>query len=58
MPTYSYTCDVCNIKTVKLCKMDERDNQICDTCQTLLTRGIDRPGAIYAPTATGGGLKV
>lgn len=59
MPIYSYSCLECNTKSVKMCKIDERDLQVCDTCDTLLKRGMDRPGGVYAPTASNGGsLKV
>lgn len=58
MPIYSYTCDSCESKTVKMCKISERDSQICDDCLNVLKRGVDRPGGVYAPTSTGGGLKV
>ena len=58
MPMYTVTCENCDIKTVRICKIAERDLQVCDECDSLMKRGMDRPGAVYAPTATGGGLKV
>ena len=58
MPIYSYKCTECNTSTVKMCKIADRDRQVCDDCQSLLKRGMDRPGGVYAPTSTSGGLKV
>lgn len=55
---YSYSCETCQTKTVKMCRIDERDAQGCDDCGNALKRGLDRPGAVYAPTSTSGGLKV
>jgi putative FmdB family regulatory protein len=56
MPIYSYTCPECGPFT-KLVKMDDRDNVKCDKGHDA-KRGIDRPGGVYAPTATGGRLRV
>lgn len=58
MPIYTYSCDICEINTAKMCKIEDRDVQACDYCEGKLKRGIDRPGGVYAPTSTGGGLKV
>lgn len=58
MPMYTVACRECDIRTVRICKIDERDLQTCDNCDALMVRGVDRVGAVYAPTSTGGGLKV
>lgn len=56
MPIYTYKCEVCGEFT-KLVKIDERDSVVCQKGHST-HRKIDRPGGVYAPTSTGGGLKV
>lgn len=58
MPMYTVYCKECDIKTVRICKIAERDEQMCEKCFNIMERRMDRPGAVYAPTSTGGGLKV
>jgi hypothetical protein len=55
MPTYSYECSNCATALEIVCKMDERDLQVCDICNATLFRKVDRPGLVWAPTA--GGMK-
>lgn len=55
---YTVGCNECGIKTVRICKIDERDEQVCEVCNGIMERRVDRPGGVYAPTSTGGGLKV
>lgn len=53
MPTYTFNCLKCEKTFDMIVKMDDRDIQTCETCGTLLTRGITRPGMVWAPTAGG-----
>lgn len=50
MPIYSYKSDDGQL-VERLVLISERDNQ------TGLTRIRDAPGSVWAPTATGGGMK-
>ena len=54
MPTYTYGCKKCDIRLEVNCKMDDRDNQDCEHCGTLLIRGLDSPGLVWSPTRNGG----
>jgi len=54
MPIYSYTCWACDLELERNVKIDDRDNQICEKCLHRLIRQIDAPGAVYAPTSSGG----
>lgn len=58
MPTYTYVCNGCKVNLERLVKIDDRDEQHCDDCDKKLDRGIDSPGAVWAPTSSSGGLKV
>lgn len=58
MPMYTVTCQECDVRTVRMCKIDERDLQTCDECDAIMIRGIDKVGAVYAPTSSSGTLKV
>ena len=57
MPIYTYKCIECETTFEKLAKIDDRDEQKCPQGHKL-TRTIDRPGGVYAPTSTGGTLRV
>jgi putative FmdB family regulatory protein len=47
MPSYTYSCLDCDSEAVRMhIAIDDRDNQICETCGKILTRKIDRPGMI------------
>lgn len=52
MPTYTYTCLGCDKDIVRIAKIDQRDEQVCE-CGEKLLRKIDRPGMVWAPTAGG-----
>lgn len=56
MPIYTYNCKECGTFT-KIVKIDDRDSVTCDAGHSV-KRAIDRPGGVYAPTSTGGGMKV
>lgn len=58
MPTYSYHCEACVNDLERIVKIDHRDKQHCLACDKKLKRKIDRPGAVWAPTSSSGGLKV
>lgn len=58
MPMYTYSCLTCDVKTVRMCKIADRDEQHCDNCEEPLKRGLDRPGSVWAPTARSGGHAV
>lgn len=58
MPIYTYWCQCCDNDQEKISKIVDRDSQRCDSCGNRLIRAIDRPGAVWAPTSTGGGLRV
>lgn len=58
MPIYTYFCQCCDKDTEEICSIAERDNQRCQDCGNRMIRAIDRPGAVWAPTSTGGGLSV
>jgi len=58
MPIYTYWCQGCDDDQEKLTSIVERDNQKCEQCGNRLVRAIDVPGAVWAPTSTGGGLRV
>jgi putative FmdB family regulatory protein len=58
MPTYTFRCEKCSAELERIVKIDDRDNQNCESCDSKLVRGIDRPGAVWAPTSSSGGLKV
>lgn len=58
MPIYTYWCQCCDNDQEKIVNIDTRDNQKCNECGNRLVRAIDRPGGVWAPTSTGGGLKV
>ena len=58
MPIYTYWCQGCDSDHERMTKIDERDTQRCSECGNRLIRAIDRPGAVLAPTSTGGGMKV
>jgi putative FmdB family regulatory protein len=53
---YSYECSHCGPFT-KIVKIDQRDNVTCKS-DHVVKRLIDRPGGVWAPTATGGSMKV
>ena len=57
MPIYTYKCIKCENRFEKIVPIAERDNQKCEKGHDAV-RGLDRPGGLYAPTATGGTLKV
>jgi putative FmdB family regulatory protein len=58
MPIYTYWCQCCDSDDERLTKIAERDEQKCNSCGNRLIRAIDRPGGVWAPTSTGGGMKV
>ena len=58
MPMYSYWCNACYLDKERIVKVDDRDGQTCESCRSPLHRKIDKPGAVWAPTSTSGGLKV
>ncbi|AXG66201.1 hypothetical protein SEA_ANNADREAMY_82 [Streptomyces phage Annadreamy] len=58
MPIYTYWCQCCDNDQERLIPIAQRDEQKCDECGNRLIRAIDRPGAVWAPTSTGGGMKV
>lgn len=57
MPMYSFQCPACEDEVVKLVKMEDRDSAYCDRCGHRLSRKIDCPGGVWAPTS-GRGLAV
>lgn len=56
MPLYTYSCSECNSMHELSIKMEERDNVTCPDCNNSLSRGIDRPGLVWAPTRGGSGF--
>ncbi len=58
MPTYSYSCTHCDEKSERLVPIIDRDEQLCNVCFVELKRLIDRPGAVWAPSSSSGGMKV
>lgn len=57
MPLYTYSCSKCNSTHELSIKMEERDNSItCPDCNNNLSRKIDRPGLVWAPTRGGSGF--
>lgn len=54
MPTYTYSCDTCNVTVEKIIKMEDRDNAVCNDCGNVLRRGLDRPGMVWSPTRNNG----
>lgn len=59
MPIYTYHCDTCDEDLEQIRKIDDRDRlTICRRCRRPTERKIDAPGSVWAPTATGGGMKV
>ena len=55
MPSYDYNCVKCNKSiTLTSVKVDERDNQVCETCGELLKRSWTLGNvSVWAPTAGG-----
>lgn len=59
MPIYTYACSVCDAEIEQMRPVDNRDElREHDDCGGPLLRGIDTPGAVWAPTSTGGSMKV
>lgn len=54
MPMYTVYCKECDINTVRICKIAERDEQVCEECYGVMQRRMDRPGIVWSPTANGG----
>lgn len=55
MPTYTYECTFCTAQLEQIRKIADRDRlTLCERCKRPLDRKIDAPGAVYAPTASGG----
>lgn len=57
MPMYSYECVICQDSGVRIVPIAERDNQDCPKCDVPVLRKMDRPGLVYAPTASKTGFK-
>lgn len=55
MPTYDFSCIVCDTDNEKNVTIEERDNQFCGKCGNRLNRNLTFKGSVYAPTA--GGMK-
>lgn len=53
MPIYTYRCKVCKHKTERMCSMSERDKKVFCSNGHEMTRNVDRPGLVWAPTAGG-----
>lgn len=59
MPIYTYRCEPCDQDTEQIRKIADRDRiMVCKNCRQPVNRKIDSPGSVWAPTATGGGMKV
>ena len=58
MPVYQYSCPVCDTDEDRIVKIADRDAQHCGDCGYSLVRAIVFNGATWAPTSTGGGMKV
>ena len=58
MPIYTFNCVECEKQSDRIVKIAERDDQHCEECDAKLVRGIDSPGAVWAPSSSSGGLRV
>lgn len=54
MPSYTQKCLECDTTVVKISKIADRDEQVCDTCGSPLKRQMDTPGMVWSPTRNGG----
>jgi hypothetical protein len=56
MPLFDFTCVLCDKSEERNVTISERDRLFCE-CGNRLIRNLTFKGAVYAPTATGGGMK-
>jgi putative FmdB family regulatory protein len=47
MPIYEYYCNICKEFTETSCRVEERDNQRCLKCNSLLKKQISLPGISF-----------
>ena len=59
MPVYTFYCKPCDVSVEGIAKIMDRDNKRhCLDCDATLTRGIDYPASVWAPTSSSGGQRV
>ena len=50
MPVYEYECVNCKLECERSCKIEERDDQLCDRCGGYLLRIVSLPNFVLKGT--------
>jgi putative FmdB family regulatory protein len=54
MPMYTYLCSMCGTEQEQILPIERRDDAYCVKCKCPVSRQVDRPGMVWAPTKSGG----